>query len=99
MMSRKSAATDGRGSTGAPGLGMFGMGVTSAYPRGGWGKPTLQLNVTKEQTGYQINMPSLAAKKKSESLCCCKVLKKVPVCQEAAEKTWGRESFVKRLVG
>jgi len=71
---------------------MFDMGVTSAYPRGGWGKPTLQLNETKEQTGYQINMPSLAAKKKSGSLCFCKVLKKVPLCQEAAEKTWGREN-------
>jgi len=68
MMSRKSAATDGRASTSLPELDVFGMSLTFAYPRGGWGRLASRSKESREQTGYQIIGSSLATRTKIQVL-------------------------------
>jgi len=63
-----------------PGLGEFDMGLTSAFPRGGWGKFARFVLLWK-QAGYQSGRCAVATKLKYEFVCGCKVLKKVLLCQ------------------
>ncbi len=73
---------DVRGGKTTPGLGECVMGVHLCLSPRGLGKAREnRLNKYQEQTAFQTDRVTAGAKPIVQVHCCCKVLKKVPLCQ------------------